>query len=155
MSAPPRAPYDPRQGDPTSTNPWLRWLIVGCGALLFAFVLVGVGIFAVVGRATAGPEKAVKGFLAAAGARDYAAAHEHFSEALKQAQPLEELAAIAEANRHLFEVEDTTFNERSVDLAGAQLAGRVTLAAGSDIPASFRLVKEAGEWKLIGYNLGE
>jgi hypothetical protein len=51
----PSEPYDPRRGDPTVANPWLRGLIVGCGALLFAAAIAGAALFLVIGRATAGP----------------------------------------------------------------------------------------------------
>jgi hypothetical protein len=51
-------------------------------------------------------------------------------------------------------VQDTTFNNRSVNPAGAELSGSVTLTDGSQLPASFKLVKEEGEWRLISYQIG-
>ena len=93
-------------------------------------------------------------FLTAAAAGDYAAAHEFFSAPLKEAQPLEKFTAIATSNPSLFQVKDTTFSDRSVDLSGAKLAGTATLAAGTEVPASFNLVKENGAWKLLGYRIG-
>jgi len=51
-------------------------------------------------------------------------------------------------------VKDTTFSQRSIDTSGAQLSGSVTLTSGTQVPASFKLVRENGAWKLIGYNIG-
>jgi hypothetical protein len=34
------------------------------------------------------------------------------------------------------------------------LSGTVTLEAGTTVPASFQLVKEGDQWKLIAYQLG-
>lgn len=159
VSAPPRAPYDPRQGDPTAATPWLRWLIVGCGALMAGGVALTAAIFLiplmVVGMASSGPEQVVQSFLSAAAEGDHAGAHDHFSSALKEAQPLEQLTAMATTHRHLFEVTDTTFLQRSIESGRARFEGRATLASGERIPASFTLVKEAGEWKLVAYDLGE
>jgi len=135
-------------------KPWGRWIALGCGALVVLVGLFVVLLVFVVKKVTAGPEEVVQQFLAAAADGNYAAAHEFFSAPLKEAQPLAEFTAAAEANPTLFKVTDTTFNERSIDLAGAKLAGTVTLAAGTEVPASFDLVKEKGAWKLIGYHLG-
>ena len=129
-------------------SPWAvaRWW---CWWALFAALMVFV-----VKRATAGPEEVVHQFLTAAAAGDYAAAHEFFSAPLKEAQPLEKFTAIVTATPSLFQIKDTTFSDRSVDLSGAKLSGTVTLAAGTQVPASFQLVKENGAWKLLGYRIG-
>ena len=59
-----------------------------------------------------------------------------------------------EANSLLFQITDTTLTSRSVDLSGAEFSGTVTLESGTEVPASFSLVKENDEWKLIAYNIG-
>lgn len=155
MTAQPYAPPPPPAPPPSPIPVWARWLGLGCGALLLLGMVIGVVVFAVVGRATAGPEQTVQAFLAAAGSGDWEGAHEHFSEPLKQAQPLDQFQQIGAANQHLFQVQDTTFNSRSVDLAGASLEGTVTLTSGTSLPASFRLVKEGSDWRLISYQIGE
>ena len=58
------------------------------------------------------------------------------------------LHQLAAAHQQLFQVQDTTFNSRSVDLSGAKLSGSVTLTGGTELPASFELVKESGQWRL-------
>lgn len=140
--------------DASPSRGWIKWTAIGCGGLI-----VVVGLFVTllvfgVRSATSGPETVVKEFLAAAGKGDYAAAHAHFSAPLKEVQSLEAFTAGAEANPTLFDVVDTTFNERSIDLTSATLAGTVTLRAGTEMPASFKLVEENDAWKLIAYQIG-
>jgi len=147
---PPPSPGAP----PARSKPWGKWVALGCGGLLLLGALLGGGIWLVVQKATAGPEEVIQAFLAAAGEGDYAAAHDHFSAPLKQAQPLDQFTAAASANSMFFQVTETTFNNRSVDTAGAELSGTVTLASGTTVPASFRLVRENEAWKLIAYNIG-
>jgi hypothetical protein len=139
---------------PSSLPDWLRWVGIGCGALLLVSSVVGLVVFTVVKKATAGPEKTVEAFLTAAGNGDFAAAHAYFAEPLKQVQPLEQFREVAKANQHLFQVQDTTFNNRSVDLQGAELSGTVTLTGGTQMPCEFKLVREGNAWKLISYHIG-
>lgn len=148
------APPPPPAPPPSSFPTWARILGIGCGAVLLLGGIIGLVVFAVVGRATAGPEETIQAFLAAAGQGDWTTAHGYFSEPLKQVQPFDQFSAIGAANQQLFQVKDTTFNQRSVDLAGAELSGTVELTSGTELPASFRLVRENGEWRLISYQIG-
>ena len=148
------APPAPPQPPPSPLPAWARFAGIGCGALLLLGAVIGTVVMAVVGRASAGPEQSVQAFLAAAGSGDWGAAHGHFAEGLKQAQPFEEFSAIGAANQHLFRVQDTTFNSRSVTPSEAQLSGSLTLLDGTELPASFKLVKEGGQWRLIEYQIG-
>jgi hypothetical protein len=115
------------------------------------FVLV---ILFVVKQATAAPEEVVQTFLSEVAAGDLEAAHDCFSAPLKEAQPYDQFAAGVNANRHLFDVADTSFTRRSVDMAGAEFEGTVTLVSGTEVPCSFELVRENDTWKLIAYNIG-
>lgn len=157
-TAPPPYPSyqsSPPMGAPAKPGkPWIKWVALGCGGLI---VLVAAFVFLTyfaVRKATAGPEEAVKAFLTAAGTGDYTTAYDHFSGPLKQAQSLEAFTAMVRGNPMLFQVADTTFSERSVDLSGASLSGTVKLRAGTEMPASFKLVKENNRWKLIAYHIG-
>jgi hypothetical protein len=127
---------------------------IGCGvAILGIIAVVGVTFF-VVGRMTAEPERVVRDFLSAAAAGDYAKAHDSFAAPLKEQQPLEQFQKTVQETPSLFAIEDVSFNDRSIDTAGAKMTGTVTLKAGTTIPASFELVKERDAWKLISYHLG-
>ena len=148
------APPPPPAPPPSVLPPWARWLGLGCGAFLLLAAVAGTVFVVFLQKATAGPEQTIQAFLAAAGTGDFATAHGYFSERLKEVQPLEQFAGQAEAHQELFRVKDTTFNSRSVDLRGAELSGTVTLATGDELPASFKLVKEKGEWRLTSYQLG-
>lgn len=147
MSAPPPPAPQPK-------SPWPKRIAIGCaGAAVVIAVLVGVTTL-IVRKATAGPEAVVHEFLAAAGSGDYPKAYSYFAAPLKQIQPLSEFQAAASARSSFFRAKDTTFNERSIDTAGAKLSGSLTLESGTRMPASFQLVRENGVWKLIGYHIG-
>jgi hypothetical protein len=133
---------------------WARWIGLGCGAVLLLGMLGSTVFFLFLKKATSGPEETIKSFLAAAGSGDFTTAHGYFSEALKQVQPLEQFTAQASAHQQLFQVQDTTFSSRSVSLEGAELSGTVTLTGGTQLPASFKLVMENGQWRLTSYQLG-
>ena len=154
MTQPSYAPPPPPTPPPSTLPAWARWIGLGCGALLLLGAVVGSVIFLVVKKATAGPEQTIQAFLSAAGSGDFAMAHGYFSEKLKEVQPLEQFSTQAAAHQQLFQVQDTTFTSRSVDLAGADLSGTVTLTGGTTLPASFKLVKEGGQWRLTSYQLG-
>ena len=138
-STPPQYSFSP-QAEPTGTpkKHWLRWVAMGCGGLIVLIAVAAVLMFVVIKKATAGPEVAVKSFLVEAGAGNYAAAHAYFSTPLKQVQSLEDFTASAKANPALFQVADTTFTDRSVDLNGAQLSGVLTLKSGTKMPVASR-----------------
>jgi hypothetical protein len=129
-------------------------VLIGCGGLVVLAVLFVAGLLFVVKQATAAPELVVTTFLSEAAAGNMEAAHDCFSAPLKEVQPFDRFAAGVEANRHLFDVADTSFSERSVDMQGAKFSGTLTLASGTEVPCSFELVRENGQWKLISYNIG-
>lgn len=144
----------PQSPPPPPKRGWVKWVVLGCvGALVIIAVTFGA-IFYGVTKATAGPEKAVRAFLAAAAAGDHAAAHGYFSEPLKQVQPYEDFVSAVRASPQFFDIASTNFSNRSVDQNGAQLSGKVTLKSGTEVPASFQLVRENDQWKLISYNIG-
>ena len=155
MAAQPTYAPPPPPGPPPSRLPvWLRFIGIGCGALLLLSMVAGSLFFLFIRKATEGPEETVKAFLTAAASGDYDTAHGYFSEDLKRVQPLDPFSAQAAAHQQLFQVQDTTFNSRSVDLSGAKLSGSVTLSGGNELPASFELVKENGQWRLTSDQLG-
>jgi hypothetical protein len=133
---------------------WFKWVALGCGlAVLLAVAFAGV-MFFVVKKATAGPEEVVQKFLADAGAGNYEAAYDAFSAPLKESQSLADFAAAAAANPSLFQVKETSFPNRSMDMSGAEFSGTLTLESGTEMPASFKLVRENGKWKFIAYHIG-
>jgi len=140
-------------GETGRKSPFRRWAL-RVGIAVLGVAILGTAIFVVVLRMTAEPERVVRDFMAQAAAGDYAAAHAHFSAPLQQVQSLETFSATVQANAMLFQVTDFSFNQRSVDQAGAELAGSVTLESGTELPANFSLVRENGSWKLIEYYIG-
>ena len=103
---------------------WLAVALGGCGCFVFGLgVLIVVGYFAVM-KATEAPESAVTEFLQAAADGEIEVAHDHFSTALKEVQPLEDFRAVVEQNGHLFRVAETNFTERSRDMTKATFRAR-------------------------------
>jgi len=133
---------------------WIKWVAIGCGGLMLLAVVFGVGLYFMVTSMTAAPEQVARDFCAAAAAGDFARAHDFFAAPLKESQPLDVFTATVEANPSLFRIKDTSFNERSIDLAGTKLGGTATLESGTTVPISFTLVRENDDWKLMGYNIG-
>ena len=129
-------------------------IAIGCGVLVLGFAVLIGAIVGFVWMATAGPEEAVRNFLAAAAAGDYEKAHDYFSAPLKEEQSLEDFRKAVAGRPSLFKITDSSFNNRSLDGTTAKLSGSVTLEAGTTLPASFQLVKEGDDWKLISYHLG-
>jgi len=131
----------------------IKWIAIGCGGALVVFLAFMAVIFLVVMKATEKPEKVVKEFLQLAGNQEMEAAYDLFSVPLKEAQSFEEFRGLVESKHSLFQVTDTTFSSRNVDLSSASFSGTITIAAGTKIPASFKLVQENDEWKLISYSI--
>ena len=144
----------PQAPPPPPKRGWVKWVVLGCVGILIIIALIFGGIFYGVTKATEGPEKAVREFLAAAAAGDYAAAHNYFSAPLKQVQPYEDFANAVRSQPQFFDIATTSFTNRSIDQNGAQLSGKVTLKSGTEVPATFQLVRENDQWKLISYNIG-
>ena len=159
MSVPPAsdpnfAPPPPPPRQPGAEKPWLKWVAIGCVALILIFGIIIAGIWFTVSKATEGPETVVREFLAAAAAEDFETAHGYFSAPLQEVQSQAQLEEMVRANPSLFAISDVSFNNRSVDMNGAELSGNVTLETGTVMPAQFRLVKENDDWKLIAWNIG-
>ncbi|MCX6549606.1 MAG: hypothetical protein NTY02_01130 [Acidobacteria bacterium] len=133
---------------------WLKWVGIGCGGVIVLIAALVTVLFFTVKSMTAGPEQVAKDFLAAASAGDYARAHDAFSAPLKESQPLEAFTAAVKARPSLFSVADLSFTDRSIDLAGAKLAGTATLKSGTQVPVSFTFAKEHDTWKLLSYHIG-
>jgi hypothetical protein len=140
---------------PPKKSRWWVWLLGGCGCLTLVAVAAGLAMYFGVRAITAGPEQVVQDFLAAAGAGNAVEAHGYFSQPLQAEQPLEELSRVIEERPHLFRVTDTTFTSRSRDGSRASFSGTVTLERGTRMPASFVLVKENDDWRLLSYEIGE
>ena len=140
--------------DMGNSKPWLKWLGIGCGgALVLVAVFVAVVVFSV-RTLTSGPEQVVQQFLARAAAGDYVGAHALFAVPLQEQQPLDQFTATVKATPSFFEVADSSFSDRSIDTAGAKLAGTLTLKAGTRVPASFSLVQEKDSWRILSYHIG-
>lgn len=97
--------------------------------------------------------KAISAFLTAAAAGDAATAHGCFSVGLKEALPLEKLASDVSAHADLFRTRELRLVKGRGD-GGPRYKGTVVLESGPEVPASFDLVREGGEWRLSHFKIG-
>ena len=95
----------------------------------------------------------IQSFLSLVVQGDYEAAHNHFARPLKDAQPYDTFEAAARNNANLFQARELNL-EKSAGEGGPSYKGTLTLESGDEISASFHLVREAGSWRLMAYNLG-
>lgn len=138
----------------SQARPWVKYVAMACGGLVVvAGALVAVVFFAV-SRLTAAPEQVTREFLQATSRGDFTAAHGYFSAPLKDQQPIALLEAAAAATPSMFDVVEVSFHSRAIDTSKATLAGTARLRAGTEVPASFTLVREQGTWRLLAYHLG-
>lgn len=167
---PPAAPYPPPayNQQPSPPAPWTtgpaapppagksgaKRFVLGCGCLLLTAIVVGVIFFFALKAGTADAEAAVKSFLDAAGRGEVQQAYDHFSKPLKESQDFYTFSAKVGDYQPLFQVKETTFNDRSIDTTSVKLAGTLTLESGVEVPCSFQLIEEAdGQWRLIAYSI--
>jgi hypothetical protein len=101
---------------------------------------------------TSDPLEIVEVFLEAAGGGDLGRAHGHFSRALAEIQPYEELSSVARENLPLFQAREVRL-QRGDGEAGPSFQGTLVLQGGQEVSASFAFVREEGEWRLIAYNI--
>lgn len=139
----------------------LKWVLGGCGCLLLlagigvaAMIALGVGIGGMVASQTEPAAKVAREFLARAGAGDVAGAHATFHERLKEKVPEEQLAEMMESHPELFDVKDSTFNNRSLKDGVARLQGTVVNQEGRTLNCLFKAVEERpGTWRLTAFNI--
>lgn len=100
-----------------------------------------------------GSFKAISAFLTAAAVGDAATAHGYFCVGLKEALPLEKLSSDVSAHADLFRTRELRLVKGRGD-GGPRYKGTVVLESGPEVPASFDLVREGGEWRLSHFKIG-
>jgi hypothetical protein len=133
-------------------------IIAGCCAcsavaVVGFFVVFGVGIFGAIMKATEPAAEATRGFLAKTTAGDVPGAYESFDASLKNELPLEKFREMVEKNPDLFQVDDSTFNNRNNNNERVSLKGTVKNKSGGDRYCLFILVDDHGTWRLVKFKI--
>jgi hypothetical protein len=128
----------------------LWWYIGALAAIVLLFVaLLGGSLALFFSRISAGPREATSGYFAAVSARDWAAAHDCLSAAQREQISPTALAALWEAreraNGPIDRFDQSRFSSRN---GRTQITGVVHYRGGATETLTFRLVEEAGAWKI-------
>jgi hypothetical protein len=132
---------------PKRRSAWF-WVGIGCGGLLLVGLLIGAGIGLMV-------YKGVQMFQAPdvkAGNLD--AAHARLTPEYQAEVTKEELQAFAAAHPSFGQNADTTFNNRSMQNDTATFGGSLRSSSGESEPTTFKLVQQAGVWKISDIEVG-
>jgi predicted component of type VI protein secretion system len=130
------------------------WIATGCCGCLLVVVLVAGGIFGAAWWATKGVADAVQSELAVLRQGHIELAYAELSESWRREMDLQDFTQLVESHPALRENSDATFPVRNVSNQTATVSGFLTSAAGQREAVSFRLVKEAGAWKIAGITFG-
>jgi hypothetical protein len=121
-------------------------------------VLIGiavfiVGVIALAMWATSGIVKVAEDQLALMKAGDIAGAYALTSGTFKQATSLEVFTDFVNAYPVLAKNASVSFSERQIDGIQGYLYGSVTAEDGTTMIIEYELIKENGQWAIVGINL--
>lgn len=94
--------------------------------------------------------------LAALKAGDFQAAYDETSAEFREAMPLDAFTAFVQQTPILTQFADfsiTTVSQSTSE--GDFLGGTLTAADGAEVPVTFMLAKQEGDWKIVGYEFRE
>jgi len=130
------------------------WVATGCcGCLLLVIALVAV-IGGAAFHMTADAVATVRGQLADLKAGNNDAAYERFSEDYKARVSREEFEVLVSRHDALRDNADSTFWKRSIENDRGQVSGVLTSTSGTREMVTYRIVKEAGGWKISDIEFG-
>jgi len=121
--------------------------------VLIGIVVFIVGVIALAMWATSGIVKVAEDQLALMKAGDFSGAYALTSGMFKEATSLENFTEFVNSYKVLSENADVSFSERSVENDTGYLYGTVIAADGTAMVIEYQLIKENGEWRIIGINL--
>lgn len=126
--------------------------IVG-GSVLALFAAIIVVIVIVVLSASSGAVEATRDHLTHLKNGDLEGAYAGTSGGFQSVTSLEQYRSFVSANPALADVVSSSFDERSVENGVANIGGTITDSSGTERPFRAQLVKENGEWKILGIDL--
>lgn len=95
----------------------------------------------------------IRAFLGAAASGDHRTAHGYCAASLQEALPFEEFAADAASHAGLFRTRELRLTKVRGD-RGPHYRGTLLLESGREVPASFKLLRENGAWRLTAFQMG-
>lgn len=140
------------QSSPASQSPPKKkmalWKKVVIGLIAIIVVSVSLALFL-----TSGLTGPVERQLAALGRGDIDAAYDVTSQAFQRSTSKAQFEQFVRAYPIITDIADHSFSERRVENGIGYLSGTLTSESGGVQPVSYRLVKENGEWKILGIDL--
>jgi hypothetical protein len=125
------------------------WIKILAGVAVFIVAVVALALYL-----TADLIEPIDRQIAALRAGDLDAAYAETSIAFQEATSKEKFADFIKANRGLTQIADHSFSERSYENNIGKVSGTLTTKDGAVIPITYRLVKENGQWRILGFNVG-
>jgi len=152
-AAPDPAPPAPAAAAAPAKKPglWKRmktWQKIVLGVVVFIIAVIWLAL-----AATGGLVKPVERHFAALRGGDAVGAYSELSIAARQQMSLDSFKAMVEGSPALVHVTGESFSSRKVTNGQGQLEGTLDLENGGKLPIEIRLVKENGQWKILGYRL--
>ena len=152
-AAPDPAPPAPAAAAAPATKPglWKRmktWQKIVLGVVVFIIAVIWLAL-----AATGGLVKPVERHFAALHAGDLVGAYSELSVAARQQTSLDGFKAMVEGSPAFAHVTGESFTSRKVENGQGSLEGELKLDGGGKLPIEIRLVKENGQWKILGYRI--
>lgn len=152
-AAPDPAPAAAPAGDPAAKKPglWKRmktWQKIVLGVVVFIIAVIWLAL-----AATSGLVKPVERHFAALHSGDLVGAYGELSVAARQQTSLDGFKAMVEGSPAFAHVTGESFTSRKVENGQGSLEGELKLDGGGKLPIEIRLVKENGQWKILGYRI--
>lgn len=125
-----------------------RWKKIALGAVVFVTLVIGLALYL-----TAPLVVPIERQLEALRRGDIDGAYAQTAQAFRQATSKQAFSAFLRTNPALTEAADISIAERSWENDNGNVRGSLKTQDGGVVPVEFRLVREGGEWKILGIQL--
>ena len=126
------------------------WKKIAIGMVVAVVAFIGLALFLTSGLVTP-----VEAYLGALKGHNVEAAYAQTSERFREATSREQFDAFVAGNPAMSQIKDFSIGERQVENNIGAVKGTLSLENGEEVTFEFRLVNEADEWKIMGFQLGE
>jgi hypothetical protein len=125
----------------------VKKVLIILGAIAGVFILLVVGVVAIVFNATSALPETAERVFAAVRADDMATAHADLSVAFRSASDVDALRQTL-AGKSLDDVVEASWSSRNIANDRGTLSGTATTGGGGTVPLTLEFVEEGGAWKI-------